>query len=176
MNYRTIVVQPDTSHAAELEKEKTDRSEEDRQLRGTLHQTATGGLDLAVYGVIALAVANLYCTFPREIACHENASNCMSSGHSSNWADHSAGKVAISNINCKGGPESPPLEPGFVQSLYSRGDGFLLWRRYFPIELGAQLCDQGHALALLPEAIPALFDDRPKVLDVALGVTLTGLS
>jgi hypothetical protein len=71
-------------HAAELEKEKTNRSEEDRQLRVTLHQTATGGLDLAVYGVIALAVANLYCTFPQEIACHMNASNCTSPSHSSN--------------------------------------------------------------------------------------------
>jgi hypothetical protein len=71
-------------HSAELEKEKTDRSEEDRQLRVTLHQTATGGLDLAVYGVIALAVANLYCTFPQEIACHMSASNCTSSSHSSN--------------------------------------------------------------------------------------------
>jgi len=71
-------------HAAELEKEKSDRSDEERQLRATLHQTATGGLDLAVYGVIALAVANLYCTFPQEIACHMNASNCTSSNHSSN--------------------------------------------------------------------------------------------
>lgn len=70
-------------HAAELEKEKTDRSEEEKQLRATLYQTATGGLDLAVYGVIALAVANLYCTFPQEIACHMNTSNCTSFNHSS---------------------------------------------------------------------------------------------
>ena len=70
--------------AAELEKEKTDRSEEDGQFRVTLHQTATGGLDLAVYGVIALAVANLYCTFPQEIACDMDASNCTSSSHSCN--------------------------------------------------------------------------------------------
>lgn len=69
-------------YAAELDNEKANRSEEDRQLRKTLHQTATGGLDLAVYGVIALAVANLYCTFPQEIACHMNASNCTSPNHS----------------------------------------------------------------------------------------------
>ena len=61
-------------HAADLEKEKTNRSEEERRLRATLYQTATGGLDLAVYGVIALAVANLYCTFPQEIACHMRSS------------------------------------------------------------------------------------------------------
>jgi hypothetical protein len=71
-------------HAAELAKEKTDRSEEDRQSRVALYQTATGGLDLAVYGVIALAVANFYCTFPQEIACHQAASNCASTSHSSN--------------------------------------------------------------------------------------------
>jgi hypothetical protein len=66
-------------HAAELEKEKLDRSHEDERLRLTLHQTATGGLDLAVYGVVALAFANLYCTFPQEIACHAHASACTPS-------------------------------------------------------------------------------------------------
>lgn len=72
---------------AELEKERAERSDDDRQLRLTLHQTATGGLDLAMYGVVALAFATIYCTFPQEISCHFDASACTSTSHSAVQAE-----------------------------------------------------------------------------------------
>ncbi|WP_429535932.1 hypothetical protein [Paraburkholderia youngii] len=52
----------------ELERERTERAEQDTRLKSMLHETATGGLDLAVYGVIAVFFATICCTFSQELS------------------------------------------------------------------------------------------------------------
>lgn len=57
-------------YASELEAERTKRAEEDHTLRSALRETATGGLDFAIYGIIIGIVAIAYSSFAHQIALY----------------------------------------------------------------------------------------------------------
>jgi hypothetical protein len=56
------------NHAQALSAEQDARAADDREILRKLEATATGGLDMSICGVVWLAVASIYCTFPQGVA------------------------------------------------------------------------------------------------------------
>lgn len=65
-------------HDTELETERTERAEQNARLKSMLHDTATGGLDLALYGVVAVFFSTVACSFSQEISQSFGASTTQS--------------------------------------------------------------------------------------------------
>lgn len=67
-NHRDETQEQLRQHALELEAERAERANEGNMLRSALQETATGGLEFAVYGIFVGIVATLYSTFAHDIA------------------------------------------------------------------------------------------------------------
>lgn len=67
-NHRGELDEQLRKQAQGLVAEQDARAADDREILRKLEATATGGLDLSICGVIWLAVASIYCTFPQGVA------------------------------------------------------------------------------------------------------------